>query len=113
MDCFGTYSTHAQTCDNVPVQSATQWTASLHTSHMHKTVITFVFKVLRYGLLLRKRIEVLVAARLHRCPGLFSVLAALKEYREACSKGTCAVSPSNAFQPDALDWFEPQEEKTS
>ena len=30
MDCFGTYSTHAQTCDNVRVQSATQWTASVH-----------------------------------------------------------------------------------
>ena len=52
-------------------------------------------------------------ARLHRCPGLISVLTALKEYREACSNGKCAVSPSNAFQPDALDWLEPQEEKTS
>ena len=91
MDCFGTYSTHAQTCDNVRVQSATLWTASSR----------------------KKRIEVLVAARLHRCPGLFSVLAALKEYREACSKGTCAVIPSHAFQPDALDWLEPQEEKAS
>ena len=30
MDCFGTYPTHAQTCDNVRVQSATQWTASVH-----------------------------------------------------------------------------------
>ena len=43
--CFGTYSTHAQTCDNVRVQSATQWTASVHTQHMPKPVITFVFKV--------------------------------------------------------------------
>ena len=51
MDCFGTYSTHAQTCDYVRVQSATQWTASVHTLHMPKPVITFVFKVLRNGLL--------------------------------------------------------------
>ena len=26
-DCFGTYSTHAQTCDDVRVQSATEWSA--------------------------------------------------------------------------------------
>ena len=45
------YFTHAQTCDNVRVQSATQWTASVHTLHMLKPVITFVFKVLRKGLL--------------------------------------------------------------
>ena len=51
MDCFGTYVTHVQTCDNVRVQSATQWTASVHTLHMSKPVITFVFKVLRNGLL--------------------------------------------------------------
>ena len=44
MDCFGTYLTHGQTCDNVRVQSATQWTASVHTLHMPKPVITFVFK---------------------------------------------------------------------
>ena len=71
MDCFGTCFTHAQTCDNVPVQSATQWTASAHAQtcdnvpvqnatqwtasahalHMPKPVITFLFKVLRSGLL--------------------------------------------------------------
>ena len=63
-DCFGTYVTHAQTCDYVRVQSATEWTASVHTLHMPKPkcygmdcfgtyvpVITFVFKVLRNGLL--------------------------------------------------------------
>ena len=33
------------------VQSATQWTASVHTFHMPKPVITFAFKVLRNGLL--------------------------------------------------------------
>ena len=68
MDCFGTYFTHAQSCDNVRVPSATEWTASVHTLHMPndsvrvqsgaertalvhtlhgpKAVITFVFKVL-------------------------------------------------------------------
>ena len=43
MDCFGTYLTNAQTCDNVRVQSATQWTASVHILHMPKPVIRFVF----------------------------------------------------------------------
>ena len=51
MDCFGTYFTHVQTCDDVCVQSATEWTASVHTLHMSKPVMTFVFKVLRNGLL--------------------------------------------------------------
>ena len=37
--------------DDVCVQSATQWTASVHTLHMFKPVMTFVFKVLRNGLL--------------------------------------------------------------
>ena len=45
MDCFGTYFTHVQTCDNVRVQNATQWTASVHNLHMYKPVIPFVFKV--------------------------------------------------------------------
>ena len=51
MDCFGTYFTHVQTCDNVRVQSATQWTVSVHILHMSKLVITFMFKVLHNGLL--------------------------------------------------------------
>ena len=52
MDCFGTYFRHAQSCDNVHrVQSATEWTASVHTLRMPKAVITFVFIVLRNGLL--------------------------------------------------------------
>ena len=51
MDCFGTYFTHVQTCDDVRVQSATEWTASVHTLHMSKPVMTFVFKVLWNGLL--------------------------------------------------------------
>ena len=50
MDCFGAYFTHAQTCDDVRVQTATQWTASVHTLHMLKPVMTFVFTVLRNGL---------------------------------------------------------------
>ena len=36
--------THARTCDNVRVQGATEGTAFVHTSHMPKRVITFVFK---------------------------------------------------------------------
>ena len=60
--CSGTYFTHAQTCDNVCVQSATQRTASVHTLHMPKPVITFVFEVLRKGLL--RHI-------LHTCPNLW------------------------------------------
>ena len=48
MDCFGTYFTHAQSCDNVRVHSATEWTASIHTLHMPKGVIKFVFEV--YGM---------------------------------------------------------------
>ena len=51
MDCLGTYFSHAQSCDNVGVQSATEWTASVHTLHMPKAVITLLFKVLRNGLL--------------------------------------------------------------
>ena len=51
MDCFGTYFTHAQSRDNVHVQSATDWAASVHTLHMPKAVIKFVFEVLRNGLL--------------------------------------------------------------
>ena len=43
---FGTYFTHAQACDNVRVKSATQWTASVHTLHMPRPVITFVLRVL-------------------------------------------------------------------
>ena len=51
MDCFGTYFTHAQSCDNVRVHSAREWAASVHTLRMPKAVITFVFIVLRNGLL--------------------------------------------------------------
>ena len=39
MDCFGTYFTHVQTCDVTRVQSATEWTASVHTLHMSKSVM--------------------------------------------------------------------------
>ena len=51
VDRFGTYFMHVETCDNVRVQSATQWKASVYTLQMSKPVITFVFKVLRNGLL--------------------------------------------------------------
>ena len=49
--CFGTYLTHVQTCGNVRAQSATEWAASVHTWHMSKPVVTFMFKMLRNGLL--------------------------------------------------------------
>ena len=39
MDCFGTYFTHVQTCNVTRVQSATQWTASVHTLHMSKSIV--------------------------------------------------------------------------
>ena len=45
MACFGMHPTHVQTCNNVRVQSAAQWTASVHALDMPKPVITFVFKV--------------------------------------------------------------------
>ena len=64
MDCFGTYFTHAQTWDYVRVQSATQRTTSVHALHMPKPVITFVFKVLRNGLL---------RYMLYTCPNLWSL----------------------------------------
>ena len=36
---FGTYFTHVQTCDVTRVQSASEWTSSVHTSHMSKPVM--------------------------------------------------------------------------
>ena len=42
MDCFSSYCTHVQTCDVTPVQSATEWTASVHTLHMSKPDVTRV-----------------------------------------------------------------------
>ena len=39
VDCFGTYFTHVQTCNVSRVQSATEWTASVHTLHMSKPVM--------------------------------------------------------------------------
>ena len=62
MDCFGTYFTHVQSCDVTRVQGATEWTASVHTSHMSKAVMYPVFKVLRNGLL---------RYILHTCPKLW------------------------------------------
>ena len=40
MDCLGTYCTHVQTCDVTRVQSATEWTAWVHTAHMSKPVMS-------------------------------------------------------------------------
>ena len=52
----------SKTCHNLRVPNATQWTASVHTLHMSKPVITFVFKVLRNGLL---------PYMLYTCPNLW------------------------------------------
>ena len=42
MDCFGTLRTHVQTCHVTRVQSATEWTASVHSAHMSKPNVTCV-----------------------------------------------------------------------
>ena len=39
MDCFGTYFTHVQTCNVTRVESATEWTASVHTLRTSKPVM--------------------------------------------------------------------------
>ena len=39
MDCLGTYFAHTQPCENLCLQSATEWIASVHTIHMPKHVI--------------------------------------------------------------------------
>ena len=62
MNCFGTYFTDAQTCAVTRVQSATQWTASVHTLHVPKPVMEPAFKVLRNELLWYI---------LYRCPNLY------------------------------------------
>ena len=78
MDCSGTCFTHVQTCDYVRVQSATQWIAPVHTLHMPKPVIMFVFEVLRSGLL---------RYILYTCPNLW-LRSCSKCYAMDCS-GTC------------------------
>ena len=45
MDCWRTYFTHAQSCDNVRVHSATQWTASVHTLRMPKAAVMLRYNV--------------------------------------------------------------------
>ena len=42
MDCFRTYFTHVQTCNVTRVQSATEWTASVHTLHIQTCNVTRV-----------------------------------------------------------------------
>ena len=42
MDCFGTYFTHVQSCDVTRVQSATEWTASVHFTHVQSCDVTRV-----------------------------------------------------------------------
>ena len=43
MDCFGAYFTHVQACNVTRVQSATEWTASVHTlTHAQTCIVTRV-----------------------------------------------------------------------
>ena len=42
MACFGTYFTNVQSCNVTRVQSATEWTASVHTSHGQSCNVTRV-----------------------------------------------------------------------
>ena len=62
LHCFDTFNvkkrapdprflTFCKACLSKNEKCATQWTASVHPLHMPKPVITFVFKVLRNGLL--------------------------------------------------------------
>ncbi len=96
MDCSGTYFTYVQTCDYVPVQSATQWVAPVHTLHMSKPVITFVLQVLRNGLL---------RYILYTCPNLW-LRSCSKCYAMDCS-GTCFTHVQTCDYvrvPSATQW---------
>ena len=57
--CESTDASNAQTRDKIPVQSGTQWCASV--THMPKRVITIVFRRLRHGV---------VRSILNICPNL-------------------------------------------
>ena len=97
MDCFGTCFTHVQTCDSVRVPSATEWTASVHTLHMPKPVITFVFQVLRNGLL---------RYILYTCPNLWWRSCSKCCYGINCfgSYVTHVQTCDNVRVPSATEW---------
>ena len=99
VDCSGTYFTHAQTCDNVRVRSATQWIAPVHTLHMSKPVVTFVFQVLRNGLL---------RYMLYTCPKLW-LRSCSKCYAVDCSGTyfTHAQTGDNVRVRSATQWIAP------
>ena len=94
--------THVQTCDVARVQSATEWTASVHTSHMSKPVMQLVFKVLRNGLL---------RCILHTCPNLwwqlvFKVLRnGLLRYRLHTCPNLWCNSCSKCYGMDCLGTY--------
>ena len=104
MGCFGTYFTHAESCDNVRVQRATEWTASVNTLHMPKSVITFVFIMLHNtcpNLSCDNMFKVLRNGRLryilHTCP---------KVGKPSCSKCyRSSASVHNLHMPKALTTF--------
>lgn len=47
-------------------------------------------------------VQALSAADRLRQPGLFGILAALKQYRLACSQGLVKLSPAQAFDKKAV-----------
>ena len=53
----------------------------------------------------RKKIHVLSAAHLVRCPGLEAIMRALRNYRLACSSGQVAISRRDAFNAERLKWL--------
>ena len=112
MGCFGTYFTHAQSCDNVRFQRATEWTASVKTLHMPKSVITFVFIMLRNtcpNLSCDNVFKVLRNGRLryilHTCPKVGKPSCS-KCYRKDCfsTELTHAQSFDNVRVHSATQW---------
>ena len=112
MGCFGTYFTHAQSCDNVRFQRATEWTASVNTLHMPKSVITFVFIMLRNtcpNLSCDNVFKVLRNGRLryilHTCPKVGKPSCS-KCYRKDCfsTELTHAQSFDNVRVHSATQW---------
>ena len=52
MDCFGTYFTYAQSCDNLRVQSAAEWTASVQNQTTRKREHFLPFSSFRVSIFL-------------------------------------------------------------
>ena len=81
MGCFGAFFTHVQSCDVTRVQSAMEWTASVHTSRMSKAVI----KCYAVGLL-RKILHTCPKLWLHPCSKCYAV-GCFRAYFTHCYAG--------------------------